>query len=87
MKFTSLLTLAALATGALAKDFTLYFSTHDTEYYGGFSGTIGRDAVKLADGSGKQLTVLGGNTFNGPSETMIALSLDQSHVVWVCCSS
>lgn len=83
MKFTSLFTLAALATGALAKHFTLYFSTHDTEYYGSFHSAIDRDAVKLADGSGKQLTVLGGYTFNGPSETMIALSLDRSHVVWV----
>lgn len=83
MKFTSLFTLAALASGALAKDFTLYFSTH-ADYHGMFSSDIGPDATKLNDGQGSALNVLGGYKFtSSPSQTMIALSLDKSHVVWV----
>lgn len=85
MKFTSLFTLAALASTALAKDFTLYFSTNDAEYHGMFSSAIDTSSTKLNDAAGQPLAqVLGAFKFtSAPSETMIALSLDQSHVVWV----
>jgi hypothetical protein len=85
MKFTSLFALAALASSALAKDFTLYFSTNDEEYHGMFSSSIDTSSTELNDASGNQLKqVLGAYTFpSAPSSTMIALSLDQSHVVWV----
>lgn len=84
MKLTSLFTLVALASSALAADFTLYFSTNEN-YTGMFSGAIDTTNTKLNDGKGQRLAkVLGANKFtSAPEETMIALSLDQSHVVWV----
>lgn len=84
MKFTSLFALAALVVpSALGKDLILYYSTHDPEYTGMTSSGIDTSNVKLNDASGKSLRVLGADKFTSPSETMIALSLDQSHVVWV----
>jgi hypothetical protein len=78
----SIFALAALAPLALAKDFTLYFSTHNKDYTLNTSGGNSVEGVKLSDDKGA-LKVLGSYTFTAPGTTMIALSISQSSVCWV----
>jgi hypothetical protein len=78
----SIFALAALAPFALAKDFTLYFSTHNDNYFATFPNDNKVDGVKLSDDKGA-LRVLGSVTFTESGSTMIAMSVAQQYVTWV----
>jgi hypothetical protein len=84
MKYT-IFALAALAPFALAKDFTLYVSTHESNYFVNFPNNNSVEGVQLSDDKGA-LKVLGSLTFTGPGETMIAMSTAQDTVLWVSTS-